>query len=331
MEMMAQLTLTAPGKAEWTDVPVPRLNGEGDDALVEPIAVATCDLDTWTNAAGFPMPLPYALGHEFVARVLTVGDNVSTVRVGDVVGVPFQISCGTCARCQRGRTADCLTVHKGASYGLGPVGGQAWGGAMADVVRVPYADAMLVPVPENVKPETVASLDNIPDAWRTVVPYLNEGNEILVIGGVSIGLYGVAIARAFGANVSYVDTDERRLNVAESLGATVNPGKGKYPITVNTSSTVEGLLRAIASTEPAGVCTDTGIFLGDVTLPLGQMYTRGIRFVTGRVAARPILPDLLDLVANGRLDPGVVTATTVHWADAPAAWSEHSDKLVILR
>jgi alcohol dehydrogenase len=330
MEMMAQLVLTAPGTAQWTDVPVPTLTGE-HDALVEPIAVGTCDLDTLINMGDFPLPLPYALGHEFVGRVLAVGDAVHSVRIGDVVGVPFQISCGTCERCARGLTSDCTSVYRGSAYGLGAIGGEGWGGAVSDVVRVPYADAMLVPVPPGVSPATVASLDNIPDAWRTVVPYLSDDKRVLVIGGISVGLYAVAIARAFGAEVTYVDTDERRVSVGAALGATVEFEKGKFPITVNTSVTVDGLRRAIESTEPGGVCTNSGPYIGDVALPLGHMYTRGIRFVTGRVAARPILPELLELVAGGRLDPSLVTATTAGWADAPRAWSEHRDKLVLVR
>jgi len=332
METMAQLVLTAPGSAQWTDVPVPRMTGE-DDALVEPIAVATCDLDTLINMGDFPLPLPYALGHEFVGRVMAVGDAVRTVRVGDVVGVPFQISCGTCERCTRGLTSDCTSVYRGSAYGLGAIGGDGWGGAVSDVVRVPYADAMLVPVPAGVSPATAASLDNIPDAWRTVVPYLASGSDkrVLVVGGISVGLYAVAIARAFGAEVTYVDTDPRRLSVAAGLGATVEFEKGKFPITVNTSVAVDGLRLAIESTGPGGVCTNSGPYIGDVALPLGHMYTRGIRFVTGRVAARPILPALLELLADGGLDPSLVTATTADWADAPRAWSEHRDKLVLVR
>jgi alcohol dehydrogenase len=225
-------------------------------------------------------------------------------------------------------------VNRGSAYGLGAIGGAEWGGAVADVVRVPFADAMLVPVPRSLEPATVASLDNISDAWRTVVPYLSEGGPVLVVGGISVGLYAVAIARAFGASVTYVDTDARHCEVAERLGATVGTagtGGGKFPITVNTSVTVDGLRLAIESTEPAGVCTNSGPYIGDVPVPLGRMYTRGIRFVTGRVAARPILPDLLDLVASGRFDPSLVTATTADFADAERAWSEHRDKLVLVR
>jgi threonine dehydrogenase-like Zn-dependent dehydrogenase len=331
-----QLVLVEPGRAQWTDVPEPVLVGDVD-ALVRPVAVATCDLDTWVNAGRVPLPLPDALGHEFVAEVLAVGSGVRSVVPGDGVAVPFQISCGACAWCRRGLTESCDAVRRGSGYGLGQIGGDEWGGAVTEVVRVPYADAMLLPLPAGVAPGVVASLDNLPDGWRTVGPYLPglEDKRALVVGGLSIGLYAVAVARALGAEVIYVDDDARRARVAAELGATVLPSGvervGRFPVTVNTGATREGLLLALNATEPGGVCTDTGIFVEEQALPLWRMYTVGVRFVTGRVAARHVLPDVLALVADGRLDPSVVTATTASWSDAPSAWSSHRDKLVLLR
>ena len=337
---MPQLVLTAPGAAAWTDVPVPVLTGTGD-ALVRPVAVATCDLDTAVNVGRFPLALPYALGHEFVAEVVAVAPDVAAVRPGDVVAVPFQISCGTCAACRRGLTSDCTSVAPRSMYGLGQLGGD-WGGAVSDLVRVPFADAMLVPLPPGVEPAVVASLDNLPDAWRTVGPYLDGARDprVLIVGGLSIGLYAVAIARALGADVTYVDGSVAGLTIAERLGATVverdealraGRGLGRFPVTVNTGATAEGLRLALGSLEPGGVCTDTGIFRDDVALPLGAMYTTGITFVTSRVAARRDIPAVLALVAAGRLDPAVVTATAAGWDDAPAAWSGHRAKLVLTR
>jgi threonine dehydrogenase-like Zn-dependent dehydrogenase len=331
-----QLVLVEPGRAEWTDVPEPTLTGDVD-ALVRPIAVATCDLDTWVNTGGFPLPLPYALGHEFVAEVLAVGSQVSTVAPGDVVAVPFQINCGECVWCRRGLTESCGSVPRGAAYGLGAIGGEGWGGAVTEAVRVPFGDAMLLPLPSGVRPEVVASLDNVPDGWRTVGPYLPDLDDkrALVVGGASIGLYAVAVARALGADVVYVDDDPRRASIAAGLGATVadtRAGKlGRFPVTVNTSASRRLLQLALTSTEPGGVCTDTGIYTEDVALPLWRMYTVGMRFVTARVSARAVLPAVLDLVASGRIDPSIVTATTASFADAPKAWSDHRDKLVLLR
>ena len=92
------------------------------------------------------------------------------------------------------------------------VGGE-WGGALADLVRVPFAASMLVPVPAGVAPEAIASLsDNLPDAWRTVAPHLAEmpAADVLIVAGSghSIALYSAAIAVALGAGkVDFIDTD----------------------------------------------------------------------------------------------------------------------------
>jgi alcohol dehydrogenase len=179
----------------------------------------------------------------------------------------------------------------------------------------------------------VASLDNLPDAWRDVGPYLPglHDKRVLVLGGASIGLYTVAIARALGAEVTYLGP---HAETAARLGATIGERDGRlgpYPITVPTSGRADDLLLAIRATEPAGICIDTGIHAEDVALPLFRMYTTGVTFVTGRVAARHHLPAVLDLVATGRLDPSAVTATAVRWDDAPDAWSAHRAKLVLVR
>ncbi|MFB9316266.1 zinc-dependent alcohol dehydrogenase [Cryptosporangium minutisporangium] len=318
-------------------MPVPVLTGPGE-ALVRPVAVATCDLDTMINAGSYPLPLPYALGHEFVAEVLTVSEGVTVAAPGDLVVVPFQISCGVCRSCRRGRTGDCNAVPPLSAYGLGAMGGD-WGGAVSDVVRVPFADAMLVPMPPGVDPAAAASADNLTDAWRTVAPYLSDTEDdrrVLVFGAWSIGLYAVAIARALGAAVTYVDDDPGRLAVAEQLGATArevaeNARLELAPLTVHTTGRPGRLRQAIKATEPGGTLVDTGIFPAEQPMPLMRMYTTGLTFVTGRAQCRRDLPAVLDLIAAGALAPSVVTGHTAGWSDAPAAWAGHTHKLVLRR
>src|SRR5438445_2839081 len=221
--MMKQLMLVEPGRVEWLDAPEPRLEGAGQ-ALVRPLAVALCDLDVNIIRGSFPLQTPVALGHEFVAEVVDVGDGVDAAQPGDRVVVPFQISCGECARCRREQTGDCESVPRLSMYGFGAFGGD-WGGGLSDLVRVPYADAMLVPLPSGVDPAAVASAsDNIPDGWRTVGPALDRrpGAEVLVVGGGprSIPMYAIQIALAKGASrVVYLDTDGDRLALAGELGA----------------------------------------------------------------------------------------------------------------
>jgi threonine dehydrogenase-like Zn-dependent dehydrogenase len=78
--------------------------------------------------------------------------------------VPFQINCGDCPACRRGATGSCASLPLMAMYGMVPLAGLDGGGFMADLVLVPYADAMLLPVPETIDPVAIASIsDNIPD------------------------------------------------------------------------------------------------------------------------------------------------------------------------
>jgi alcohol dehydrogenase len=310
--------------------------------LVRPIAVATCDLDAGILSGRVPAAGPFPFGHEGVAAVVEVGADVRDFAPGDRVVVPFQLSCGECRMCVLGRTGSCETTGAGSAYGLGGLG-RNHPGMLADVLLVPRADHMLVPLPEGVDPVAVASAsDNIPDAWRTVGPYLMEqpGAEVLIVGGGAAGIpfYAIDIALALGAaKVDYIDTDRRRLDLARTMGANVTetppPRRaGRYAVTVDASANIEGLHCAIRSTEPEGICTSIGIYFAEGTpLPLLEMYSRGITFKTGRVHARPIIPELLAMVAAGRLHPERVTDKVVNWDEAPEALAHHTTKTVLSR
>src|SRR3954453_18777545 len=106
---MRSLVYAGPRDLQWRDRPEPRIAGDGE-ALVRPVPVATCDLDALIVAGASPFPPPFTLGHEGVAEVLAVGEDVTTVMHGDPVVAQFQISSGTRAACAAGRTGNCETV-----------------------------------------------------------------------------------------------------------------------------------------------------------------------------------------------------------------------------
>jgi threonine dehydrogenase-like Zn-dependent dehydrogenase len=340
---MRQLVLTEPNAVSWADVPEPDLQGPGE-ALVRPLAVALCDLDHLMITGSTPIPTPVHLGHECVAEVLAVGADVTAAAPGDLVVVPFQVSCGACDPCARGLTGSCGTVEQLATYGFGAFGHE-WGGMLADTVRVPYADAMLVPVPDGVDPVAIASMsDNIPDGVRLVAPGLAErpGGDVLVLGGGarSIALYAVGTAVAIGAGrVDYLDSDEARLAIASDLGANAIAidevpyrAERRYAMTVDGGSSRASLACALRSTEPGGLCTSAGvIFEPETPLPLLEMYTTGVRFHTGRAMARALIPHALELVAGGRLRPELVTSRVAPWNDAADAVLQEETKLVLSR
>ena len=325
---MEQITYTGPRSLEVRDVGEPALDSDGA-ALVRPLAVATCDLDGLIIAGASPFEPPFPVGHECVAEVVDVGDAVSGPAPGDRVVVPFQISCGECDPCRRGRTGNCRGVPWQSTYGFGPHVNQ-WGGFLSDVIRVPFADHMLVPVPAGLDAVAVASAsDNIVDGWRTVGPLLDAepGAAVLVVGGAgpgSIGLYAAGLAVAAGAErVVYVDGDERRRGVAVELGAEaaeaaqVQELVAKFPITVDASADPDGLTLALRATAADGVCTSTGIYFdGGPKLPLFEMYVKNTTFVTGRCHARPAIPRVLVLTESGRFQPEKVTTSVVGWNDA---------------
>jgi threonine dehydrogenase-like Zn-dependent dehydrogenase len=340
---MRHLIFESPGQYAWREVRDPEISTSAQ-ALVRPLAVACCDLDVGVSQGRLPMAPGHAVGHEGVAEVVAVGDDVSSVKVGDRVVVPFQINCGTCRACRRGLTGSCASLPLMAMYGMAPIAGLDGGGFLADLVSVPYADAMLVPLPDGIDPVSVASLsDNIPDGWRTVGPYQSQlsgldsdERRVLVVGRLSIGLYAAAFASAMGAHVDYVDTDPQRLVVAEKLGASVHdrpkPDRSwdPYPVTVHTTAEPDLLTATLRATWPDGVCTDTGIYFQTVEMPLLPMYTRGVRFVTGRVNARAVMPEILESITGG-CDLSAAVDRVVSWEDADTVWPTMTGKTVFTR
>jgi alcohol dehydrogenase len=338
---MEQLTLVEQGKIEWRDVPAPRLEDPGD-ALVRPLAVSRCDIDLPYVTGLLPPPRTFALGHECVGEVTALGDGVTTVRVGDRVIVPFQISCGACGRCKRGLTGSCESVPYLSAFGL-PLQSREWGGALSDLIRVPFADAMLVPAPANVPPWALAAAaDNATDGWRCVSPHLaaRPGASVLVVIGVapSIGLYAADAALALGASkVDVLSPNRDVLDVAERIGAhpiesNFGGRHGVYDITVDASVDPTGLALAIRSTDHEGVCVCPVYYFGDSTpVPLGRMYTKGVHFHAGRCHARHEIPAAAAAIAAGRLHGDVIATRRVGWADALTAMAEPAVKLVVER
>ncbi|WP_254205512.1 zinc-dependent alcohol dehydrogenase [Nocardia alni] len=335
---MRAVTFLGPDRLEWREVADPVLASDGE-AIVRPLAVATCDLDDVIVLGGSPFQPPFVLGHECVAEVVEVGDGVRGVTPGDRVVVPFQINCGVCAACLAGRTGNCLTVPLMSTYGFGfGAQGTRWGGFLADLIHVPYADAMLIPVPAGLASETAAGAsDNLTDGFRAVGPYLAErpGAPVLVVGGAgpgSIGLYAAAQAKALRSErVLYIDHDVRRRGIAESYGVeTLDhiPDRldSRFPITVDSSNEARGLTLALESMGRDGVCTSTSIYFDPAVrpaFPLLSMYTMNSTFVTGRIHARRDAPRLLELLASGRFDPAPVTTRVVSFADAIEALLGH--------
>jgi alcohol dehydrogenase len=346
MTTMQQLTFVKPGTFEWREVPAPRIES-AQHALVRPLAVTRCDLDLYIATGQFPMAGgPFAFGHEIAGEVVAIGDDVTVARPGDRVIVPFQINCGACDPCRRGFTNACSAVPPYSAYGLAPSSGTEWGGGLSDLVRVPYADAMLVRIPDDVSlPSAAAISDNATDGFRTVAEPLRHrpGASVLVVGGLaqSVGLFAVQSARALGAGrVVYRDFDARRLTAAQSLGAEVIDTAyapdlrvaEQFPIVVEAAGLPAALNYALRSTEPCGRCTSVSAGTGgEATIPLRSMYMKGITYTVSRVHARADMEAALTCTRGGHhTHPDTLITRQVRFQDAADAMTDPDIKLVFL-
>jgi threonine dehydrogenase-like Zn-dependent dehydrogenase len=366
-DAVRELQFVRSGRLAWREREAPSVQAP-DDAIVRPFIGGRCDGDTVpihrpvsrAMQAGIairaidpvvgcicgavPFKGPFAIGHECVAQVLAVGPGVHRIRVGQTVIVPWAVSCGSCPQCRRGLTSKCATTTTRtlAAYGFGPASGP-WGGMIADALRVPFADHMLVPVPAGIPPLRVAAAgDNLADAWRSVVPPLRErpGGSVLVIGGgaKSIGLYAAGLAVAHKAGiVDYLDDDAGRRRVAESFGAQPLPTSAPrprtpYDVVVEASSRAAGLRRAIRALAPGGICTAVGYYLGAGTrVPLMRMYATDATLHLGVSHARAVLPELLAFIERTGFAAEHVTTLTADWNDAPNAYAARTTKVVLQR
>lgn len=209
------------------DVPDPVIQ-EPTDAIIKVTSTAICGSDLHLYGVLGPFLKPGdVLGHEAMGVVQEVGSEVSNIKPGDRVVIPFNISCGHCWMCDRGLFAQCETTQvksqgKGASlFGYTSLYGSVPGG-QAEYLRVPQAQFGPVKVPDGPPDEQFLFLSDIlPTAWQAVqyadVP---KSGSVAVFGLGPVGQFAVRIARHLGAErVLGVDTVPERLALAARYGA----------------------------------------------------------------------------------------------------------------
>ena len=277
---MKALTWQGNLDVQVTEVPDPKIE-QPTDAIIEVTSTAICGSDLHLYGVLGPYLKPGdVLGHEAMGIVREVGAEVSNLRVGDRVVVPFNISCGHCWMCSRGLFAQCETTQvkaegKGAAlFGYTSLYGSVPGG-QAEYLRVPQAQFGPITIPDGTPDEQFLFLSDIlPTAWQAVryadVP---EGGTLAVLGLGPIGQFAVRIARHLGiGRVIGVDRVAERLTLAEKYGAeTMNLD--------NVDDVSAALLDAVDGRGPDAVIDAVG------------MEAHGGRVVAALQKATGLLPD----------------------------------------
>ena len=267
-----------------------------------------------SRGARSPLPPGYAVGHEGSAEVVAVGDDVSGVQVGDRVVVPFQISCGDCRECRRGVTGSCGSLPMMAMYGLGPLAGLDGGGFMSRsgtrALRRRDADPRSGGRRPGRHRLTVGQHSRrLARDWP-----LQRGaggprpgrSPRAGVGRLSIGLYAAAFAAALGCPCRL---RRHRFTSAGRRGETRRRRARRRQagqILGSLSGHRAHLRRFVVAWPPRcgrpgrTGCAPTPGFTTEsaVEMPLLPMYTRGVRFVTGRVSARAVIPEILEVTVR---------------------------------
>jgi threonine dehydrogenase-like Zn-dependent dehydrogenase len=229
------LVYEGPRKVHVKEVPDPRIE-EPTDALVRITTTNICGSDLHMYEGRTDIEPGRVLGHENVGEVIEVGPGVVRVKRGDMVCLPFNIACGSCANCERGLTAYCLTTappgSAGAAYGFAGMG--PYNGGQAELLRVPFADFNCLVLPEDAvemekQKEYVMLADIFPTGWHaTELACVRPGDSVAIYGAGPVGLMAAYSAILKSASqVMVVDRLPDRLGLAEEIGATpIDDSKG---------------------------------------------------------------------------------------------------------
>lgn len=326
---MRSMVFVEPGRLEWADLPDARLQG-ALEAVVRPQVMGRCDLDVAYLKGRLPLASGEPIGHEIIGKIVELGEVAAkSFHIGQHVIVPAQINCGTCTLCRRGETARCLSVPLGASYGMGRAGG--FGGGVSERIRVPFAAAMLIPIPEQADPVPMMGLtDMATDAWRAVGPQLaaRPGASVLVMGGGArvIGIYAAALAGCLGAGrIVYVDADAARREVAARYDVDTadhidSVENASFDIVVDASGDMERLAEGIRACGPSGYLTCVAPVPQWPDFSTREAYYKGLTFHIGRPNCRAGHSPALEAWASRGFRPQLVGPKVFSFDNAINAW-----------
>ena len=290
---------------------------EPTDAIVRVVVTCVCGSDLWYYRGQSPHEVG-AIGHEFVGVVEQMGSDVRTISADDLVIAPFAYSDGTCPNCRAGVQTACL---HGGFFGADGLGGQA------ERVRVPLADGTLVKVPEgDYSDELLRSLLALSDVMGTghhavVSANTEPGDTVAVVGDGAVGLCAVLAAKRLGAGrIIALSRNPERQALARDFGATdIVADRGEAAIAAVLAltdgvgadavaecvGTADAFSTAVAIARPGSTLGYVGVPHG-VEVPIDTLFFRNIGLMGGSAPVRAYLPELLDDVLAGRINPGRV-------------------------
>jgi len=291
---------------------------EPTDAIIRISAACVCGSDLWPYRGIQATTKPTPMGHEYCGIVDEVGSAVRSIKRGQFVIGSFFASDNTCPHCNHGYQSSCQR-REGVT------------GAQAPFLRVPLADGTLVATPELPPNEMIPSLLTLSDVMGTGwfaadAARVKPGSIVAVVGDGAVGLLAVLSAKVMGAaRIIAMSRHESRQRQAREFGATdivtqrgdegvarineLTKGVGADAV-LECVGTQESMMQAIHATRPGGYVGYVGVPHG-VTLDGQELFFEHVHLHGGPAPVRQYLPDLIDRVWKGEIEPGKVFDLTL--------------------
>lgn len=332
---MRATTIHAAGDIRVEEVPDPVIK-KPTDAIIKVTAGCICGSDLWPYRGENPIRRGSTIGHECIGVVEEVGAEVRDFAPGDFVVVPFCHCDNTCANCRNGAQSACVNLGMTSS-------------GQGEYARVVEADGSLVKtdgVPDDaLVPSLLALSDVMPTGWHAAVAAgVKAGDSVVVVGDGAVGLCGVLAASVMGAEkIIAMSRHEPRQEIAKAFGAThVVAERGKegaaavkeitdgvgVDAALECVGTNDAMTTAIGVTRANGGVGFVGVPHG-VELPVRTLFEKNIGLRGGIAPVRRYLPELLELVTSGRIDPGKVFDLTLPLEQSPEGYRAMDERRAI--
>ncbi|MGN8553133.1 UNVERIFIED_CONTAM: zinc-dependent alcohol dehydrogenase family protein [Microbacterium sp. SLM126] len=330
---MRGVIMYAPGDVRVEDRENPTIV-EPTDAIIKLSASCICGSDLWPYRGAEPVDHT-PMGHEYVGVVTEIGAEVRTIKVGDFVVGSFFASDNTCEICQAGYQTHCVHRQPGAATG-----------AQSEYCRIPLADGTLVATPgqpdEDLIPSLLAASDVLGTGWfAAVAAEAGPGKTVAVVGDGAVGLLGILAAKQLGAErIIAMSRHADRQALARQFGATdivqergddgvakikeLTGGLGAHS-TIEAVGTQESMMQAIHATRAGGHVGYVGVS-HDVSLDGLELFFSGVHLHGGPAPVRRFLPELIQLIWDRKIDPGVVFDLTLPLEDAAEGYKAMDER-----